>query len=191
MTSDILSVSAPANRSTPCAPPPAGRATSSTPGGATSAAAASLPAQGKTLAGLQGPVRIVRDRWGIPHVDADNDRDLFFGFGYATAQDRLFQLDYLRRKARGRWPRSSAPRRSSPTCSIAPSDLAQDRRRRVGKRCRGQRGALLEAYSRGVNALIEDQPRALPIEFDLLDYRAGAVAAGRQPGRSTASSAGI
>jgi len=43
-------------------------------------------------------VRIERDRWGIPHVFAANDSDLFFGFGYATAQDRLFQLDYLCRK---------------------------------------------------------------------------------------------
>ena len=40
------------------------------------------------------------DRYGVPHVHADSDADLFFGFGYATAQDRLFQLDYLRRKAR-------------------------------------------------------------------------------------------
>src|SRR5256885_2306461 len=54
------------------------------------------------VAGLRGTVQIGRDRWGIPHVEADSDADLFFGFGYATAQDRLFQLDYLRRKARGR-----------------------------------------------------------------------------------------
>ena len=54
------------------------------------------------LAGLERQVRIERDAWGIPHIHADNERDLFFGFGYATAQDRLFQLDYLRRKARGR-----------------------------------------------------------------------------------------
>src|SRR4051794_37454066 len=52
--------------------------------------------------GLGGTVRIGRDQWGIPHVEAGNDADLFFGFGYVTAQDRLFQLDYQRRKARGR-----------------------------------------------------------------------------------------
>src|SRR5438876_307187 len=54
------------------------------------------------LPGLQGTARIERDRWGIPHVRAATDADLFFAFGYATAQDRLFQLDYTRRKARGR-----------------------------------------------------------------------------------------
>ena len=47
-------------------------------------------------------VSIERDRWGIPHIYADHDTDLFFAFGYAMAQDRLFQLDYLRRKGLGR-----------------------------------------------------------------------------------------
>src|SRR5262245_19185705 len=42
--------------------------------------------------GTGGQVRIGRDRWGIPHVQAQSDADLLFGFGYATAQDRLFQL---------------------------------------------------------------------------------------------------
>src|SRR5687768_12317299 len=54
------------------------------------------PTQGtRKLAGLARSVRIERDARGIPHVHADNDRDLFFGFGYAVAQDRLFQLDHL------------------------------------------------------------------------------------------------
>src|SRR4051812_2526093 len=47
-------------------------------------------------------VCIERDVRGIPHIIATNDRDLFFGFGYATAQDRLYQIDYLRRRALGR-----------------------------------------------------------------------------------------
>jgi acyl-homoserine lactone acylase PvdQ len=54
-----------------------------------------------TAPGLRGKARIVRDQRGVPHVQADNDHDLFFAFGYAVAQDRLFQLDYLRRKAQG------------------------------------------------------------------------------------------
>src|SRR4051794_31945115 len=68
------------------------------------------PAEGNARArGLGGSVRIGRDDWGIPHVEADTDADLFFGFGYATAQDRLFQLDYLRRKARGRLAEALGP----------------------------------------------------------------------------------
>src|SRR5437868_6361549 len=56
----------------------------------------------RELAGLRGPVRIARDPRGVPHVSAETDRDLFFGQGYAVAQDRLFQLDYIRRHAGGR-----------------------------------------------------------------------------------------
>ena len=52
--------------------------------------------------GPRGRVEIRRDRWGMPHVFAESDGDLFFGFGYAVAQDRLCQLDLWRRKARGR-----------------------------------------------------------------------------------------
>src|SRR5258708_6342210 len=64
--------------------------------------ASRVPANSGTKpAAIKGSVRIERDEWGIPHVVAENDDDLFFGFGYATAQDRLFQLDYLRRRALG------------------------------------------------------------------------------------------
>ena len=51
---------------------------------------------------VRQPVRIDRDRWGIPHIFAENDADLFVAFGYAMAQDRLWQLDFLRRKGSGR-----------------------------------------------------------------------------------------
>ena len=52
---------------------------------------------------VPGGVRaeIQRDAWGIPHIYAGSDTHLFFAFGYGMAQDRLFQLDYLRRKASG------------------------------------------------------------------------------------------
>src|SRR5436309_2621722 len=57
---------------------------------------------GSRRAGVSRPVQIERNRWGIPHIHAELDEDLFFGFGYALAQDRLFQLDYLRRRGSGR-----------------------------------------------------------------------------------------
>jgi acyl-homoserine lactone acylase PvdQ len=53
-------------------------------------------------ADVRRSVEIERDTWGVPHIYADNDEDLLFGFGYAVAQDRLFQLDYLRRRGGGR-----------------------------------------------------------------------------------------
>src|SRR5688572_30496647 len=51
--------------------------------------------------GLQQPVSILRDRWGIAHIEAQNTHDLFFAQGYSMAQDRLFQVDLWLRIARG------------------------------------------------------------------------------------------
>jgi penicillin amidase len=52
--------------------------------------------------GLVAPVRIVRDTWGVPHIYAQNEADLFFAQGFVQAQDRLFQMDLWRRSAQGR-----------------------------------------------------------------------------------------
>src|SRR5690348_4823591 len=65
----------------------------------------SLGAQpgGRTVraAGLGAPVEILRDRWGINHIYAQNEHDLFFAQGYAAARDRLFQFEMWRRQATG------------------------------------------------------------------------------------------
>src|SRR5438128_2089206 len=122
------------------------------------------------VAGVRNSIRIERDRFGIPHVFAENDHDVFFGFGYAVAQDRLFQLDYLRRKARGTLAEilgseaveSDILYRTAGLARIAdaelptlPADVQQ----------------LLAAYTAGITALIEESKDNLPIEFDLLGYR--------------------
>src|SRR5690349_24761018 len=54
------------------------------------------------VAGLQEPVEILRDRWGVPHIYAANQHDLFFAQGYITATDRLFQIDLWRRAGTGK-----------------------------------------------------------------------------------------
>src|SRR5438128_12385202 len=65
-------------------------------------AAARVPdATGARRAAVAATVRVDRNEWGIPHIRAESDGDLFFGFGYAMAADRLFQMDYLRRTASG------------------------------------------------------------------------------------------
>ena len=56
-----------------------------------------------TLSGLGGPVEIFRDTLGIPHLKAQSTHDAFFGQGFATAQDRLWHMDYDRHRAYGRW----------------------------------------------------------------------------------------
>ena len=54
------------------------------------------------VTGLNGPVEIVRDRWGIPHISAREPLDAFFGQGFCHAQDRLWQMELSRRVASGR-----------------------------------------------------------------------------------------
>src|SRR5262245_9149497 len=51
--------------------------------------------------GLRERVEVLRDRWGVPHIYAKNQEDLFFAQGFVCAQDRLFQMDLWRRLARG------------------------------------------------------------------------------------------
>ena len=54
------------------------------------------------LDGLDQPIEIIRDEWGISHIFAKNQGDLFYGQGFVHAQDRLWQMELNRRTAQGR-----------------------------------------------------------------------------------------
>ncbi|NQU63936.1 MAG: penicillin acylase family protein, partial [SAR324 cluster bacterium] len=54
------------------------------------------------LDGLQDKVEVIFDTWGVPHVTAQNQEDMFRAFGYVHAQDRLFQMELLKRLSQGR-----------------------------------------------------------------------------------------
>lgn len=120
--------------------------------------------------GVTGGVEIRRDDWGIPHVYAPSDADVFFGWGYATAQDRLFQLDYFRRKALGRLAEVLGPSGLESDVlyrTIGLGHIAREEWESLPTETR----TLLEHYTSGINAFIESCRDRLPIEFDLLDYR--------------------
>jgi len=72
------------------------------------------------VTGVRTEATIERDRWGIPHIFADNQHDLWFAFGFAMAQDRLFQMDYLRRKGSDGWLRCLVPTRCRWTSWLGP-----------------------------------------------------------------------
>src|SRR5882724_7783141 len=55
-----------------------------------------------TASGLQKPAKVLRDRWGVAHIYAKNQHDLFFTQGYVVAQDRLFQMELWKRTGQGR-----------------------------------------------------------------------------------------
>ncbi|MDA1258677.1 MAG: penicillin acylase family protein, partial [Chloroflexi bacterium] len=63
----------------------------------------------QSFAGLDGPVTIHRDEWGIPHIKAESEHDAFFAQGFVTAQDRLWHMDYDRHQALGRWAEWAGP----------------------------------------------------------------------------------
>src|SRR5436853_3943704 len=61
------------------------------------------PVEGEVMiAGLNEPVEVIRDRWGVPHIYARNLHDLWFAQGYVAASERLFQLDFTFRLVGGR-----------------------------------------------------------------------------------------
>jgi penicillin G amidase len=123
-----------------------------------------------TIAGLRlrGPVTILRDDRGVPHVLAGNEHDLFFAQGYAEGADRLFQMDLLRRFVLGELAEvfghgaleHDKLEREVPVRAIA---SAQWQRLDLPSR------EILGAFSEGVNAAMEREP--LPVEFRLLAYR--------------------
>ncbi|NNL39422.1 MAG: penicillin acylase family protein, partial [Flavobacteriaceae bacterium] len=131
----------------------------------------SNPSEQVLLEGLQESVEIVRDQWGINHIYAANEHDLFFAQGYAAAKDRLFQFEIWRRQATG---------------TVAEIQGERELKRDIGTRLFKYRGDLtrefnhyhdrgqeiITAYTDGVNAYIEEaleNPDSLPIEFKMLN----------------------
>ena len=124
---------------------------------------------GSVKAKVGAQVDIERDRWGIPHIYAQTDRDLYFGLGYAMAQDRLFQLDYLRRKGLGRLAEvlgKSGVESDTVVRTVGLNRIAAAEWERLSPEVK----SVLEAFAAGVNLLMEQSRHNLPIEFDLLDY---------------------
>ncbi|MFC7784263.1 penicillin acylase family protein [Rossellomorea sp. GCM10028870] len=125
-----------------------------------------------SLKGLSQDVEVIRDKDGVPHILAQNEKDLYMAQGYVQAQDRLFQMDLSRRQASGRLSevvgekaidrdkffRTFGLRRAAEVSFAAYPDEAKQ---------------LLEWYADGVNAFMQeatDEGR-LPIEFTLLGYK--------------------
>ena len=125
--------------------------------------------------GLIAPVEILRDQWGVNHIYANNQHDLFFTQGYCAAKDRLFQFEIWRRQATG---------------TVSEILGARELKRDIGTRLFKYRGnlkaelnhyhpqgeAIINAYTDGVNAYIDEvitHPELAPIEFKLLKILPG------------------
>jgi len=119
--------------------------------------------------GLSARVTVSRDAHGVPTIEAANLADLFFAQGYVTAQDRLWQMDMMRRFAAGE------------ISEILGEDFVKhDRDQRIlGLRLAARKEievaseqgrSYFQAYARGVNAYIESHRDRLPLEFRILRY---------------------
>lgn len=123
-----------------------------------------------SLAGLRQEVTVDRDGWGVPRIRAGSLEDLLTAQGYVLAQDRLWQMDLLRRAAAGELSEI-----------FGPMTLPLDRENRIlGVRIAAERTAaemnqeqraMLEAYARGVNLYIGERRDRLPWEFRVLGYQ--------------------
>jgi penicillin amidase len=130
--------------------------------------------RGKLVApGLKEPVNVLRDRWGVAHIYAKNQHDLFFAQGFVVAQDRLFQMELWKRAGQGRLAEV-----------LGPSAVQRDINARL-LRYRGamkaeyesyspDTEAILRAFTDGINAEIRSLTakggRGLPIEFQLAGF---------------------
>ena len=125
------------------------------------------------LKGLAEPAQILVDKWGVPHIYAQNYYDVFFVQGFNAARDRLWQIDTWRRRGLGKLSEV-----------FGDNYIEQDKAARLFL----YRGDLYSewlaygndakritySFAQGINAFIEltkDQPKLLPLEFELLDYK--------------------
>ena len=120
-----------------------------------------------TLSGLDGEVDVFRDELGIPHIRAGSLHDAFFAQGFVHAQDRLWQMDYDRKRAYGRWAEFAG------TGGVEQDILM--RRLGLGASAKDdyeafddETRAMVDAYTAGINAFIQTTP-VLPAEYQLVD----------------------
>ena len=117
--------------------------------------------------GLREPVEVIRDEWGVPHIYAQNDDDLFFAQGYVMAQDRLWQMEMWRRWREGRLAEIFGPeaidydRRTRLTMFRGPWDETE------WTSYHPDAHRLFTAHANGVNAYVEENRDNLPVEFQL------------------------
>ena len=123
-----------------------------------------------SFSGLHEPVEIITDRYGVPHIYAQNEDDLYFAQGYIHANERMWQMELNRRISSGRL--------SEIFGAIA---LETDRfARRLGmhraaddaiKHISEHSKRILDAYAQGVNAYINRNQNKLPVEFTILRFK--------------------
>lgn len=127
------------------------------------------------VAGLHSPVEIIVDRWGISHISAENESDLFFAQGYDVARNRLFQLELWRRQATGTTAEILGKRALDNDRGARLLKFRGDMRAELNHyHPRGE--LIITSFVNGINAWIdrvENNPELLPVEFHMLGIKPG------------------
>jgi len=119
--------------------------------------------------GIEANIEVIRDGWGVPHIYAANEHDLFFAQGYVHAQDRLWQMEFNRLIGTGSLSKVLGP-------APVPTDAFM---RTIGLRRAAEKDwemldqearDMLEAYAAGVNSYIDSHRNRLPLEFSVLRF---------------------
>ncbi len=125
------------------------------------------------LEGLIKPVIIRTDRWGVSHIEAQSEADLFFAQGYQAARDRLFQFELFRRQATGTVSEMLGPRELDRDIGARLFKFRGDMNREL-KHYHPRGEVIIKAFVHGINARIKEtirQNEKLPIEFQLLGIK--------------------
>jgi len=123
------------------------------------------------LDGLSAPVQVLFDNYGIPHLTAENDGDLYRAFGYVHAQDRLFQMEMLRRLSQGRLAEIFGEKLLDVDKLFRTLGLQGYSKRWLAameKRGNQDLFATTDSYLAGINEYVKNGTR--PIEFELLGF---------------------
>jgi penicillin G amidase len=143
-------------------------------GGLTSVAIATVrksfpEASGRLMvSGLNGPVEVLRDSYGVPHIYADNPEDLFAAQGYVHAQDRFFEMDFRRHLAAGRLSELFGSSQFETDTYIRTLGWRRVAQQELGLLAPSTR-RYLDAYAAGVNAYLGGRTAAdLSLEYSVL-----------------------
>jgi penicillin amidase len=123
-----------------------------------------------SLPGLQKEATVERDNWGVPHIRAASLPDAVEAQGYVMAQDRLWQMDLMRRASRGQLSEIVGPLALKSDKQFRTFGFSRAADRELAAMDQDSR-SMMEAYARGVNLFIAEHQNSLPLEFSLLKYK--------------------
>src|SRR5215471_17429826 len=120
--------------------------------------------------GLNEPVQVLRDEWGVAHIYAANQHDLFFAQGFVAAQDRLFQMELWKRSGQGRLAEVLGPTALQRDINARRLQYRGDMKAEYESYAPDTK-EILEAFTAGINAYIASRAGNPPFEFEIAGFK--------------------